>query len=89
MKGRGLELESEMAYEHGDSGIDKSQLAQALRAEIRQKDECIRRQGAEIQRLSSLIGPIRPQMICGVMQPQLEGQKGGGEGGFLSRYLQN
>ena len=69
----GHELESEVANAHGDAGVAESQLVQALRAEIRQKDEYIRRQGAEIQRLSNLIGSIRPQTIYGVMRPQMPG----------------
>ena len=71
--GRGLELESEVANEHDDAGISESQRVQTLQAEIRQKDEYIRWQGAEIQRLSSLIGSIRPQTIYGVMRPQMPG----------------
>lgn len=68
----GQELESEVANAYNNIGISESQLVQALPAQIQQKDEYIQRQGAEIQRLLSLISSIRPRAIYGVMQPHKE-----------------
>ena len=67
------EPKGEVVDEQGNDGFSESKLIQALRAEIRRKDEYILRQSMEIRRLSNLIGSIRPQTIYGVTRPQRGG----------------
>jgi len=61
------------AYVDDILGSFESRLVQHLREELRQKEEFIRRQAAELHRLQNLLRSLPPQAIYGVMQTRMPG----------------
>ncbi|KIX05361.1 uncharacterized protein Z518_06233 [Rhinocladiella mackenziei CBS 650.93] len=68
--GQGQRSENEVATEPND--VASSEILR-LREELRQKDEYIRRQAAELHRLQNLLRSLPPQAIYGVVQPRQPG----------------
>ncbi len=62
------------------SSATEAQLVSHLREELRQKEDYIRRQAAELHRLQNLLRSLPPQAIYGVMQQQQTRMPGSGVG---------
>jgi hypothetical protein len=65
--------DSQVASQVVRSPASESDLVQQLRMQIRQKDEILMRQAAEIHRLQNLLRALPPQAMYGVMPSRLPG----------------